>query len=838
MAYTKIPGDLIETGAITGDVLADGGIATAKLANDAVTTDKILDANITHAKLHTSMDLTGKTVTVATAAGSTNTTAAASTAFVQQELTTLIGGAPGTLDTLNELAAAINDDANYNSTLTTALATKLPLAGGTLTGDITLTNDKDIHFLTNSGSNDGTMITRASGDALRIKYATNVLIFDAVDNFATRFYNSNGVAALEILPNATAADSKVKVNNGNFIVPLGNVGIGTSSPSQTFTVEKNSGIFRINTSTSTYPRIEVGSSSGTTAAIINRTTGSQNIIFGETSDTGNYVFRGGNVGIGTASPSANLEITQSGNNVGLLVAGGGYNYTAKFESVDAEANIIIEDNNSTNDGNMIGVATNDMYFITDTAERLRIDSSGNVGINRTSISQPSGGATTLAIQGTDNNKAGAIRLYSANDSVSAYIYPDSVNGLSINTSTSHPMVFRTAATERMRIMSDGQIRIGSGSAQRPIIQATNFGYSASYRVALLGSASNAYNTQGTGSVTLAMNYDPSGNSDSSFGGDGREILFRNGTQFVTPNDADNDFNLYNLVLKDGTVGIGTSSPSNKLSIKGGGNTWPTSPSIKLWDSQYSKGWYVGTANNQDQGDFYIRTVTSEGAYPVAGNKQFTLKHDGSLCLGSLTSDSSASMGGQTPKLYVNGYTSLDGLRIAGSDGGNTIYRNGGTVSVVSANHSVDIKGTTVNLQAGGQQIFRAATNRWSLGGGTYGHGRVRSYHYHASLSAGQTVALLQNQSAHTDVNFIYWIEAFHSSRSYRTGMGTFGGYGMHKSSASNGGLDIYGTSVSAGIMRLDIAANSSYATSYHISMMIFGDSGITVHNGTMSDQIA
>jgi hypothetical protein len=92
----------------------------------------------------------------------------------------------------------------------------------------------------------------------------------------------------------------------------------------------------------------------------------------------------GYVGIGTSSPSANLEITQSGNNVGLLVAGGGYNYTAKFESSDAEANIIIEDSNSTNDGNMIGVATNDMYFITNTAERLRIDSSGNVGIGTSS----------------------------------------------------------------------------------------------------------------------------------------------------------------------------------------------------------------------------------------------------------------------------------------------------------------------------------------------------------------------------------------------------------------------------------------------------------------------
>ena len=101
----------------------------------------------------------------------------------------------------------------------------------------------------------------------------------------------------------------------------------------------------------------------------------------------------GKVGIGTTSPSANLEITQSGNNVGLLVAGGGYNHTAKFESVDAEANIIIEDSNSTNDGNMIGVATNDMYFITDTAERMRIDSSGRLIVGGTSAGQT--GATTI-----------------------------------------------------------------------------------------------------------------------------------------------------------------------------------------------------------------------------------------------------------------------------------------------------------------------------------------------------------------------------------------------------------------------------------------------------------
>ena len=46
----------------------------------------------------------------------------------------LVDGAPALLNTLNELAAAINDDANYSTTLTTALNGKAPLASPALTG--------------------------------------------------------------------------------------------------------------------------------------------------------------------------------------------------------------------------------------------------------------------------------------------------------------------------------------------------------------------------------------------------------------------------------------------------------------------------------------------------------------------------------------------------------------------------------------------------------------------------------------------------------------------------------------------------------------------------------
>jgi len=52
------------------------------------------------------------------------------------ELGNLIDGAPGALDTLNELAAAINDDSSYAATITTALGLKAPLASPTFTGTV------------------------------------------------------------------------------------------------------------------------------------------------------------------------------------------------------------------------------------------------------------------------------------------------------------------------------------------------------------------------------------------------------------------------------------------------------------------------------------------------------------------------------------------------------------------------------------------------------------------------------------------------------------------------------------------------------------------------------
>lgn len=71
--------------------------------------------------------------TAPTAAAATNTTQLATTAFVRTEVANLVASAPGALDTLDELAAALGDDANFATTVTNALALKAPLLSPSFT---------------------------------------------------------------------------------------------------------------------------------------------------------------------------------------------------------------------------------------------------------------------------------------------------------------------------------------------------------------------------------------------------------------------------------------------------------------------------------------------------------------------------------------------------------------------------------------------------------------------------------------------------------------------------------------------------------------------------------
>jgi len=135
--HTKLDG--IETGAT-----ADQTAAQIKThLENGIDSIHYVDGSIDGVHIASNVALGGSPTTT-TQAESDDSTKIATTAYVVDKITTLIGGAPSTLNDLNELAAAINDDASYNSTLTTALGTKLPKAGGAMTGNITMAGSQTV----------------------------------------------------------------------------------------------------------------------------------------------------------------------------------------------------------------------------------------------------------------------------------------------------------------------------------------------------------------------------------------------------------------------------------------------------------------------------------------------------------------------------------------------------------------------------------------------------------------------------------------------------------------------------------------------------------------------
>ena len=116
------------------------------------------------------------TGSVATTQGaSDNTTKVATTAYVTTALANLADSAPSTLNTLNELAAALGDDANYSTTTTNAIAAKLPLAGGTLTGNLTF-NKEDPNITLSDSSSSRTLSTFVDNNNSVIRSSGQMLL--------------------------------------------------------------------------------------------------------------------------------------------------------------------------------------------------------------------------------------------------------------------------------------------------------------------------------------------------------------------------------------------------------------------------------------------------------------------------------------------------------------------------------------------------------------------------------------------------------------------------------------------------------------------------------------
>ena len=140
-ATTGFAGDL--TGAVTGNVTGNlqgnvTGNVTGNLTGNVTATSGT--TNLHNLALTGTVDFnTARLTDIGTPVAATD---AVTKAYADQLITNLIDGAPAALDTLNELAAALDDDAAFHTTVTNSIALKLPLAGGTMTGAIAMGTNK------------------------------------------------------------------------------------------------------------------------------------------------------------------------------------------------------------------------------------------------------------------------------------------------------------------------------------------------------------------------------------------------------------------------------------------------------------------------------------------------------------------------------------------------------------------------------------------------------------------------------------------------------------------------------------------------------------------------
>ena len=249
-------------------------------------------------------------------------------------------------------------------------------------------------------------------------------------------------------------------------------------------------------------------------------TGTQNGQLGFMVATGGVLYEkmrilaNGNVGIGTSSPSQPLTVN------GVIASIG--------QATALSASSIFMDYNTTSNsgrfaavGNTTGTAA-PIYFSQYSSnasvgrDAVIIDSSGNVGIG-TSSPVSNAGYSALTIS---NTTGAQIYWKSTTSVVTAYAGADS-NGGYLATSTSHPLIFRTVDTERMRIDTSGNLLVGTTAAlAKFVVDGT----------AYISSATGIATTRTTGKLNIDANINSENGIDIQSlqsPANGSFIIFRN-----------------------------------------------------------------------------------------------------------------------------------------------------------------------------------------------------------------------------------------------------------------------------------------------------------------------
>jgi hypothetical protein len=269
---------------------------------------------------------------------------------------------------------------------------------------------------------------------------------------------------------------------------------------------------------------------------INNTYSSGNILFNIAGSEKMRITSAGAVGIGTSSPGHQVHIVRANVGVGLQVENSSTYSHIRLQSAGTNQAAYLTFN-PTGTGNAV-IQVND-------TDRLAITSAGNVGIGTTS---PASKLSVWEGEITISNLSSGFTVPMG--SIAAFNDDASNGGLVFKTSTSGTL------NERLRILANGNVGIGTTSPTTGLV--------VNSRIQVTG---NTAPSSGTG---LELFYDGTGAGSLAFArGTGYIPNFMDGSQLQFFTSSSERMR----ITSAGNVGIGTTSPSSKLTVQDAANTY-------------------------------------------------------------------------------------------------------------------------------------------------------------------------------------------------------------------------------------------------------------------------
>ena len=337
--------------------MANTKVQSEQIADDAVVTSHIAD----------NVGLGGSPTTT-TQSPSDNSTKIATTAYVDAAYAALVDSSPATLNTLNELAAALGDDANFSTTITNSIATKVALSGSDQTiadsGNFTLDAAGDI------------ILDADGGDIIFKDGGTSVGAFDLTGGFAIKSTASNADFFIQGNDGGSAINAvQFDMSNAGAATFNSHITINNTGADRKFAINRTGGkTFSIEHDTSGFYIYNV-----TDSSVHTRFTNTGNLGIGENSPLGKLHIKEDDSGVSSVNSNFDQLVLEDDLHSGMTILSG----------TSGDGAIYFGDSGSNDIGQIkYKHSSNQLDLTTSGQTRLTINSSGSVGIGETNPAAP------------------------------------------------------------------------------------------------------------------------------------------------------------------------------------------------------------------------------------------------------------------------------------------------------------------------------------------------------------------------------------------------------------------------------------------------------------------